>query len=99
MIEKAQECAGDLDGFLNKLCGWVGRHNVNVSGESIQVVYDECFCELDAEVTQRMAATYCLCSRGWLMEMFEAVLGRRVEVEQTSSIKRGSGKCRFEICV
>jgi predicted ArsR family transcriptional regulator len=42
-------------------------------------------------------ATYCRCSCGWYGELFEAVLGRPVEVELLGSIASGDEQCRFVI--
>ena len=97
VIEEAEACRGDLDAFLAKIRSWVGQGNVTVDGETIRVVYEECFCKLTTEIPRELAVTYCLCSCGWLKEMFETVVGRPVEVDLESSIRRGSDTCSFVV--
>lgn len=96
-IHAAQECNGNLDKFLATIKKWIGRNNVSKDGNVIQLVYNKCFCPLVSEGYLRLPDTYCYCSRGWLQEMFEEVVGSPVAVTLTESIKRGSQKCRFTI--
>jgi predicted hydrocarbon binding protein len=45
----------------------------------------------------QLPASYCLCSAGWVQEMFETVTGRPVHVELIRSIKGGAPDCRFVV--
>ncbi len=51
--------------------------------------------ELVAAGPERLPDAYCLCSAGWVLEVFEAVAGRPVRVEVVQTIKRGAPDCRF----
>ena len=63
----------------------------------LHVVYPRCFCHLVAKGPERLPDIYCLCSRGWLKEMFETVLGELVEVDLLDSVKRGADQCGFTV--
>jgi len=43
------------------------------------------------------SASFCNCSRGWLMEIFETVLEEPVTVEMEDSIMKGGEQCRFSV--
>lgn len=96
-VDAAKACQGDLDKMLSTLKRWVGKENVRKDGNVVHVVYDKCLCHLVAGGPPRLPDTYCYCSRGWLKEMFELVVGKPVDVDLTESIKRGGQKCRFTI--
>lgn len=98
-VDRATACAGNLERFLAQLRGWVGPDNVSIDGRTVHVVYDRCLCSQQLELPQHLGETYCSCSRGWLKEMFETVLGRQVEVEIASTIRGGSDRCRFTVTV
>jgi len=97
VIDEARACRGDLDKMVSKMKKWVGKENVRKDGNVIEVVYSKCFCELVADGPPILPDTYCTCSRGWLKEMFETVVGSPVEVDLMESIKRGDRQCRFII--
>lgn len=96
-VAAAQACGGDLEQLLSTLGRWIGRENVQRDGGAVHVVYRRCFCPLVGDEATEVPAIYCLCSRGWLKEMFETVVARPVEVELVESIKRGADQCRFTI--
>ncbi len=95
-IEAARKCQGDLDAFLKTMGGWIGAENVRREGSVVHLVYSKCYCP-NVEGVEKVPAVYCECSRGWVGEMFETVLGRKVEVELLSSVKRGDGECRLVV--
>lgn len=76
---------------------WLGTKNITQDGDTIHVIYKKCFCQLRALVPDELSEVYCNCSRGWLREMFETVVGKAVEVEIESTILRGSDKCQFTL--
>jgi hypothetical protein len=98
-IDHARERAGDLEGFLEVMRSWLGGDNVSRDGDRIRVVYDRCLCPLVAEGPDRLPDSYCICSTGWLHEMFETVTGNPVEVELHDSIKRGGKACVFTVTI
>jgi len=96
-IEAAEQCRGDLAKFLTKFRSWVGKENVRQEDREIYLVYPKCLCQLQADIPEALAETYCHCSCGWLKAMFETVVGNPVEVELESSIRRGADTCRFVV--
>ena len=98
-IEHAMEKKGDLDGFLEVMRSWLGEENVTREGPKIRIVYSRCLCPLVSEGPERLPDSYCLCSTGWLHEMFEIVTEKPVEVVIHESIKRGGKSCVFTVTV
>lgn len=94
-VNTAKACKGDLDKFLAAMKKWVGGNNVRRDGNKIHLVYSKCLCPLVQSGTEKLSDTYCNCSREWVKEMYETVLGKPVDVQLTESIKRGGKACRF----
>lgn len=94
-IRLAESCKGDVEKMVNILAEHLGKENNSIEGNTVKVGYDKCLCELVAEGPERLSDTFCNCSRGWLLEMFETAAGKPVSVELLQSIKRGSSSCRF----
>jgi hypothetical protein len=99
VIKTALENKGDLDKFIIQMGKWLGKENVLRDGQTIQLVYQKCFCKIKTKIPEGLADTYCDCSRGWLKEMFETIVGKPVEVEIKSTIKGGGDTCQFVVNV
>lgn len=56
-----------------------------------------CYCEMVAAAEGRVSPTYCHCSKGFVMKLWEAVLKRPVEVEFVQSVISGAEECKFVI--
>ncbi|MBN2088818.1 hypothetical protein JW964_04360 [candidate division KSB1 bacterium] len=97
--QEAQKYAGNLDGWLGTLKKWVGETNVKQDGNRIQVVYAKCFCPLVQEAAPFANGTYCNCSRGWLLEVFETVVQKPVQVVKEETIIGGGKECRFKVVI
>ena len=96
-IRSAEACQGDPDRWLSTLGKWIGKENVRKDGNVVHIVYNKCLCHLVADGPPRLPDCYCYCSRGWLKEMFETVVGKPVDVDLTDSIKRGGQQCSFTV--
>ena len=96
-ISSAEDCTGNVDKLLSTLEKWIGKGNARRDGDVVHVVYPRCLCHLVANGPERLPDAYCLCSRGWLKEMFETVLGELVEVDLLDSVKRGADQCGFTV--
>jgi predicted hydrocarbon binding protein len=96
-VASAERCRGDVDKLVATLEKWIGQGNAHRDGDVVHVVYPRCFCHLVAKGPERLPDTYCLCSRGWLKEMFETVVDHPVEVALLESVKRGAEQCRFTV--
>jgi hypothetical protein len=92
---EAMKHKGDLDGWLDQFKKWVGSDNVQMEDNGVRVVYSKCLCPIVQDRPPLMSKTYCNCSRGWLLETFETVLGKPVEVKMEDSIMQGGKLCRF----
>ena len=75
----------------------LGQGNARRENGAVRLVYEKCYCPMVARGPDRLPDTWCNCSRGWVMEMFEIASGRPVKVACLSSIKRGDPKCEFEV--
>lgn len=94
----AKECQGNLDDWLAILAKWHGGEEyVQRDGDVVHVICTECLCTLVKDGPARLPDTYCYCSRGWMKEVFETVVGKPVDVDLVESIKRGGQRCRFTI--
>jgi len=58
-----------------------------------------CLCPLVETKPPGLSATYCLCSLGYVQDIFEQNLGTTVEVELVDSVLRGGKRCKFKITV
>jgi len=95
--KEAVKFQGNLDGWLGTVKKWVGAENVRKDKNVVQVMYSKCFCPLVKDSPPLLSETYCNCSRGWLKEVFETVVGDPVEVNLEDSIMRGGKQCRFTV--
>ena len=94
----AEEHRGDLDGWLATLAKWHGgKEYVQRDGDVVYLICPECFCTLVKDGPARLPDTFCACTRGWMKEVFETVVGKPVEVDVVETIKRGGQQCRFTI--
>lgn len=88
---------GDIDKLVAAIGQSVGKENVRREGNVVHLRYAKCYCPLVSAGPERLSKTYCNCSRGWAMEVFESATGKKASVELVSSIKRGDADCRFVI--
>jgi hypothetical protein len=96
---EALKSKGDLDGWLDTMQKWVGANNVHKEGNSVRIVYSKCFCPLVGSLEPLLSRTFCNCSRGWLKENFETVVGKAVDVRLEDSIMGGGKECRFTVLI
>jgi hypothetical protein len=96
---EAQKHVGNLDAWLATLKKWVGEANVKQEGNQIQVIYSKCYCPLVQESTPFANGTYCNCSRGWLLEVFETVSQKPIQVVKEETILGDGKECRFKVLI
>jgi hypothetical protein len=95
MLKTAEKFKGDVAGYVAAVGPQVGKDLCRMEGETVHWGYPRCYCELVADGPERLPETYCLCSAGWVQEVFERVAGHPVRVEVVQTIKRGAPDCRF----
>lgn len=93
----AESCQGKVEKLVGGLADFLGKENCYVEDNTVFLKYDKCYCELVDKGPERLPNTYCLCSRGWVVEMFETAAQRPVKVEILKSIKRGDPHCEFTV--
>jgi len=93
----AQAARGGVDGLVAVLAKHLGAENASRHGGTVRLRYTKCYCPLVADGPERLSGTWCECSRGWVLELFQAAAGKPVEVELLSSIKRGDPNCDFVV--
>ncbi len=91
----AESCKGNVEKLVKNLAGFLGKENNYIEGKVVHLSYSKCYCELVAGGPERLPDTYCHCSRGWVLEIFETASGKPVQVELLQSIKRGAPSCKF----
>ena len=95
----AEPFRGNVDGLIGKLSGFLGKDNVKREGGLVTVRYDQCYCPMVSKIQEKISDTWCVCSKGWVLEMFGIAADRPVEAKLVQSIKRGDPVCRFEVMV
>ena len=58
-----------------------------------------CMCPNVEKVKGDISPTYCLCSTGYVREMFKRLLGKPVEVSLVESVILGADDCRFRVMI
>jgi len=96
-IRMAESCRGDVESLVSRLGKIIGEQNATVKGDTVHLQYDKCYCPLVAKGPEILSDTWCNCSRGWVLEMFETAAEKSVKVELLQSIKRGDPCCRFVV--
>jgi hypothetical protein len=58
-----------------------------------------CFCSLfeGLPAGENISPTYCQCSKGFVMKMWESILGKPVKVEVIATALTGAEECKFKI--
>ena len=98
-VKMAESFKGDMDGMVAAMSGHLGKDNIVREGNRVVLKYPECYCPMVSKIRDKLYDTWCNCSRGWVLEMFETVTGKQVQATLVSSIKRGDAVCRFDIDV
>ena len=96
-IAIAESSQGNLEKMIDVLRASPYIDIVSRKREPIKVSYKKCLCELVSKGPERLPHTYCECSKGWLLQMFETAAQKPVKVEIIQTIKRGGNSCDFVI--
>jgi len=99
-VKRANACKKDAKNnaeFLDRLSR-IWRH-LQREGDNFYVVYEKCYCPLVKTYPDKLSASFCNCSRGWIKELFESALESPVDVTLEKSIKQGNDICKFRVCL
>jgi hypothetical protein len=77
--------------------GQVVYFNYTKNGAGLRVADGYCLCPLVEDGPPGLSGTFCECSVGYVRDMFETTLRRKVKVELLESLKRGGKTCRFRV--
>jgi len=75
----------------------IGGGRLRLENNRIHVEYGRCYCGMVSKTKERFSSTYCNCSRGYLLELFEQVLEKPVTVDLVESVIQGAKSCKFTI--
>jgi predicted hydrocarbon binding protein len=88
----------NLDEFVSGLNQQrIGGGRLRHGHGKIYVEYEKCYCGMVSKTKEKFSSTYCNCSRGWLLELFERVFEKPVKVELLQSVIQGAPNCKFVI--
>jgi predicted hydrocarbon binding protein len=91
--------SGSINEILEKLNQnrdlWCGEWKKE--GDVIFSICQSCGCPLVLAELVELTPTFCECSRGWVKAVFDAALGKPVEVELDQAIGRGDPVCKFVV--
>lgn len=100
-LEKAKQIAQqeshieDKIQRVNKEIPWCNEWTVNKN--QIQSICEECGCSLVKAELVKLNPLFCLCSRGFIKNVFSIVLDKPVDVELRKAIGRGDKHCEFVV--
>jgi predicted hydrocarbon binding protein len=94
-IKLAEASKGDVNKLISKLAKIIGNENCYRENDSVHLTYNKCLCKMVNKGPEKLPDTYCICSKGWLLEMFETAAQKPVKVEILQTIKRGHPSCKF----
>ena len=87
--------------FIEKTIPPWNRQAYEQATDPVEKRYLGCFCSLVKEVIrtgEELSPTFCNCSAGWFVQMWETILDRRpILVDVVQSILRGDDRCVFAI--
>jgi len=98
IARKIAEETEDIDEIVaraNDEIAWCGEWVRD--GERIMAVCTSCGCPLVRRGVVNLTGTLCLCSRGWVRAIFEALLERPVVVELEKAIGMGDDVCKYNV--
>lgn len=98
----------DIDLFIARVRSYIGEDAIRREGDVVYFRYVQnpaglkvsdgyCLCPLVETGPTGLSGTYCLCSVGYVQNMFETAVGRPARIELLESLKRGGKGCRFKI--
>ena len=96
-LKKLYLSCSSMEAFAEKATSMKQGYEMNYEGESLYLVYPECYCSCVKRVDKLLSKTWCYCTLGYAKKMFESIFDRPVEVELLGSIKMGDKRCIIKI--
>ena len=76
------------------------RDAYDAASNPVEKRFHRCFCVMVREAIRRgepVSPTFCHCSAGWFVQMWEAILDRRLRIDVLRSVLRGDEDCAFAV--
>ena len=83
--------------FAELLAGIAQFWHIEPGDGVVYLIYPECACGMVNTTKEPISATYCLCSREFVIQAFSTGLGREVQVDMLHSVIQGADECRFAV--
>lgn len=96
-VKKNAKSLDELVNCLNK--HHIGGGKLRLDDNKICAVYERCYCGMVSKTKEKFSSTYCNCSRGWFLELFEKLFEKPINVDLVESIIQGAKTCKFVIYV
>ena len=97
-VEEIVRSLGDtvsVDSIIEKMNkAGIGGGKLRKEGNVIVGIYDQCYCPSRKHIKSNI---YCRCTQGWVKEVFEKILERKVDVVLENSIAWGDEICKFVV--
>jgi hypothetical protein len=98
----------EVDVFVAEMQKYVGKENCYREGNAVRFNYvgnpnglkvadGYCLCPVLEDGPEKISRTYCLCSVGYVGEMFGRAIGYTPKVELLESVRTGGQGCKFLI--
>lgn len=94
-IKRNSKNLAELIDGLNKQ--HIGGGRLRLENSRINVEYGKCYCGMVSKTKEKFSSTYCNCSRGYLLELFEQIFEKPVKVDLVESVIQGAKSCKFII--
>lgn len=76
------------------------REDYDSATDPVERRYHACFCPMVKEAirqSETVSPTFCNCSGGWFVQIWEGILGRTLRVDVVTSVLQGDDRCVFAI--
>ena len=78
------------------------REAYDAATDPVEKRYHQCFCVMVREAIRTgepISPDFCNCSGGWFVQMWEAILDRRLRIDVVESVLQGHDRCLFAVYV
>jgi len=76
------------------------REAYDKATDPVEKRYHACFCSMVREAIltrEPVSPSFCNCSSGWFVQMWEAILDRRLRIDLVESVLQGDDRCLFAV--
>jgi len=97
-VKKIYEASTDFVDFCERFNKeYAPGNSLTTDGESLYLIYPECYCSGVKRVEGNLTITWCNCSLGYAEKLFARCFTNGVRAELLESVKMGGEKCVIRI--